>query len=70
MGEGKVIGFAIFQNSSCRRFSSIDEERPNIPHIKQGLALNDLGTHHARINDILVQARYSPKEGSTVSSNL
>jgi hypothetical protein len=53
------------QGSSCGRFSPVEEEGPKVPHTEQGLALTDLGTHHASINDILAQARYSPKEGST-----
>jgi hypothetical protein len=57
------------QGPTCGHFSPVEEERPKVPHIKQGLALTDFdhGTHHARINDSLAQARYSPKESSTNS---
>jgi hypothetical protein len=67
MDDGEEVGFAIFPMLHLRAFQSREEERPKVPHIKQGLALTDFDhdTHHARINDILAQDRYSPKEGST-----
>jgi hypothetical protein len=70
MKDGKAIGLAISQGSLCGHFQPVEEERPKIPHIKQGLALTDLGIHRARINGIIAQTRYSPKEGYTEFSNL
>jgi hypothetical protein len=55
-GGWKRNWFHISQGSSCGHFSPVEEERPKVPHIKQDLALTDFKVHHARINDVLVQA--------------
>jgi hypothetical protein len=68
-GGWKRNWFHISQGSSCEHFSPV-EERPKVPHIEQDLALTDFEARHVRINDVLAQARYSPKDGSSASTKL